>query len=80
VIFNAKKRQSASPVHQSSPVIVDDQLKCKRCGKCDVCQMDDCGGCNFVKIELSLVDQTNSNNVASSGDASTEISVKETVH
>ena len=28
---------------------------------------------NFVKIELSLVDQTNSNNVASSGDASTEI-------
>ena len=28
---------------------------------------------NFVKIKLNLVDQTNSNNLASSGDVSTEI-------
>lgn len=37
---------------------------------------------SFAKIKQSLVDQTNSNNVASSGDVSTEIHVHHivTVH
>lgn len=34
---------------------------------------------NFVKIKLDLVDQTNSNNVASSGDVSIEIRHRVTV-
>ena len=34
--------------------------------------MGDCGACKFCK-DKNLVDQTNSNNLASSGDVSTEV-------